>query len=424
MAEFSQASTHFHKSISKADRQDAGIFFTPKKARDHLWSVLAELRPDFSPSSILEPSAGSGEFVADSLAKFPKAKVTAIEFNADMATALAKAHPKAEVLSQDFLSYKSPTQYDLAGSRATRLDGNPASQGYDLIIGNPPYFQTKTKDPRCMTGRGNIFVQFIYKCLSGHLKPQGILAFVLPTSFYNCAYYEPCRRYIATNHTILHVETLAATTPWHETAQDTMIMIIQARRPTAHNFIFYPRATPDATYITPYASELTALTADTMTFGELGFKVKTGGIVWSEHKDGNSKKSREFELSDDPADDLLIYSSNIKNGEIVLFSGDQRNGKKQYIKNGGPPLTGPAFLIARGYGNCKYKLDFAVVPDGTRFHAENHLNVISSDEPEDPALIEHIRTSLESEKTTEFLNMFVGNGALSATELADVLPIF
>jgi adenine-specific DNA-methyltransferase len=50
-----------------------------------------------------------------------------------------------------------------------------------------------------MTGRGNIFVQFIYKCLTEHLKENGILAFVLPTSFYNCSYYSPCRNYIRNN---------------------------------------------------------------------------------------------------------------------------------------------------------------------------------------------------------------------------------
>ena len=129
-------------------------------------------------------------------------------------------------------------------------------------------------------------------------------------------------------------------------------------------------------------------------------------------------------MSDDPEDHLLIYSSNIKDGEIVLFEGAQRSGKKQYISGGGEPQVGPAFLIARGYGNCKYKLDFAVVPEGTSFHAENHLNVISSDEAEDPELIEQICASLKSENTAKFLNMFVGNGALSATELANVLPIF
>ena len=407
MAEFSQQSTHFHKAISKADRQAAGIFFTPKQARDRLWELVQQYST--SPRNILEPSAGSGEFVADAIAKYPRAKITAVELNADMAAALATANPKAKTHNQDFLTYKS-------------------ASAYDLIVGNPPYFQTKAKDPRCMTGRGNIFVQFIYKCLAEHLAPQGILAFVLPTSFYNCAYYEPCRRYIAAEHTILHVETLAANTPWHETAQETMIMLVQATPPTGHSYIFYPRATPDVTYITPYASELTTLTADTTTFEELGFKVKTGGIVWSEHKHGNSKKCREFELSDDPDDDLLIYSSNIgADGEIKLFDvaqGHQRNGKKQYIKNAGTPLVGPAFLIARGYGNCKYKLDFAVVPEGVRFHAENHLNVITSDEPAEPALVEQICASLRSQKTDEFLNMFLGNGALSASELACVLPIY
>jgi hypothetical protein len=410
MTEFSVTSTTFNKSLTKADRQATGIFFTPRQARDLLWSSLIAGQSTLKPKKILEPSAGSGEFIADAIAKFPRAQIHGVEFNQELAeaTANAYANPKVTIYNQDFLTYDPSTKYD-------------------LIIGNPPYFQTKAKDPRCMTGRGNIFVQFIYKCLSQHLAPGGILAFVLPTSFYNCAYYEPCRKYIATNHTILHVSSLGST-PWFETAQDTMILIIQNTAPTptdTKQFIFTPRNT-NLCYITPHAEALRILTQDATTFAELQFDVKTGGIVWSEHKHGNSKKCREFELSDDPEDELLIYSGNIQNGDIVLFAeGEQRNGKKQYIRNAGcAPQQGPAFLIARGYGNTSYKLDYGFIPEDMKFHAENHLNVISARAPLEPQMPAAICESLDSEKTKKFLEMFVGNGALSASELLHVFPLW
>jgi hypothetical protein len=403
MTEFSATSTTFNKSLSKTDRQEAGIFFTPRQARDVLWTALGAT---LKPKKILEPSAGSGEFIADAIAKFPRAQIHGVEFNQELASAAAQANPKATIYAQDFLTYDTTTKYD-------------------LIVGNPPYFQTKAKDPRCMTGRGNIFVQFIYKCLSQHLSADGILAFVLPTSFYNCAYYEPCRKYIATNHTILHVSSLGST-PWFETAQDTMILIVQNKPPQERqNFIFTPRNTT-LCYITPHAEALVVLTQGATTFAELQFDVKTGGIVWSEHKHGNSKKKREFELSDNPEDDLLIYSGNIQNGDIVLFAeGEQRNGKKQYIC-GSPtaPQQGPAFLIARGYGNTSYKLDYGFIPEGMKFHAENHLNVISAKEPLKEEMPAAICESLDSEKTKKFLEMFVGNGALSASELLHVFPLW
>ncbi len=404
MSEFSEISTTFNKKLSKADRQAAGIFFTPRQAREALW---ASLPTEFQPTTVLEPSAGSGEFLADAIARYPEATTDAVELNTDLAEAIAEANPEASIYNMDFLEYESETKYD-------------------LIVGNPPYFQTKAKDPKCMTGRGNIFVQFIYKCLAEHLAPGGILAFVLPTSFYNCVYYEPCRRYIAQNHTILHVSSLGQT-PWFETAQDTMILIIQNTRPSAgeQKYIFTPKNT-DLYYITPHAEALRGLTEGATTFAALQFDVKTGGIVWSEHKDGNSKKSREFSLSDDPTDELLIYSGNIQKGKIQLFAeGEQRNGKKQYIRNAGcEPQEGQAFLVARGYGNTSYKFDYAFVPEGTRFHAENHLNVISAKAPQPEGQAEAICRSLESEKTQQFLKMFVGNGALSASELLHVFPLW
>jgi hypothetical protein len=406
MSEFSETSTAFNTSFSKAERQEAGIFFTPQTARRKLWEALDRVAPHFKPKQILEPSAGSGEFIADCLRRYPRIRPYGVEQNPILTDAAQKAYPLALIHSQDFLEYQREDRFD-------------------LIVGNPPYFQTKAKDTRCMTGRGNIFVQFIYKSLAWHLAPGGILAFVLPTSFYNCAYYEPCRKYIAKSHTILHVETLGDT-PWFETAQDTMIMIVRAGPCASPKpFIFTPAGT-ELVYISPHAEELKALTKDAYTFAALGFVVKTGGIVWSEHKHGNSKKSREFELSDDPEDELLIYSGNIKDGSIELFApGEQRNGKKQYIRNAGcEPLQGPAFLIARGYGNTSYKLDYGFVPEGTAFHAENHLNVISANGPLPTGLAEAICVSLESDETKKFLKMFVGNGALSASELLHVFPVW
>lgn len=405
-SEFSQTSTQFNQSLTKADRQATGIFFTPQTARQRLWQALDNIAVNFKPTRILEPSAGSGEFISDCLGRYPLISTVGVELNEALAEAVRVAYPNATIHTQDFLQYSGVEKFD-------------------LIIGNPPYFQTKAKDTRCMTGRGNIFVQFIYKSLAWHLAPGGILAFVLPTSFFNCAYYEPCRKYISKSHTLLHVETLGAT-PWFETAQDTMIMIIRAGSCALPKpFIFTPAGT-ELIYISPYAEELKELTKDAYTFATLGFDVKTGGIVWSEHKHGNSKKSREFELSDDPEEELLIYSGNIKDGTIELFAaGEQRNGKKQYIRNvGTEPLQGPAFLIARGYGNTSYKLNYGFVPEGMAFHAENHLNVITPTGPLPVGLAETICASLQSEKTKKFLEMFVGNGALSASELLDVFPVW
>ena len=103
--------------------------------------------------------------------------------------------------------------------------------------------------------------------------------------------------------------------------------------------------------------------------------------------------------------------------------------KKQYIKVGKDginkkPIKGAALLISRGYGN-KYKLSYTEVEEGVEFFGENHINVIYKREGEDiKEQIEKIKKSLESENTNKFIKWFVGNGALSKTEIENVLPIF
>jgi hypothetical protein len=65
-------------------------------------------------------------------------------------------------------------------------------------------------------------------------------------------------------------------------------------------------------------------------------------------------------------------------------------------------------------------MNFVMVPAGMRFYGENHVNVITGP----TAGIERIAASLADARSTEFIRWFVGNGALSKTELESVLPIW
>jgi hypothetical protein len=60
------------------------------------------------------------------------------------------------------------------------------------------------------------------------------------------------------------------------------------------------------------------------------------------------------------------------------------------------------------------------VPAGMEFYGENHVNVVTGP----AAAIERIAASLDDSRTTEFIEQFVGNGALSKTELECVLPVW
>lgn len=386
---FRPASIELNEKLSKTTRQAEGIYFTPAAVRAHLF---ASLPADFTPATILEPSFGSGEFLLDIAERFPSARLTGVEKNkaAFLATVRQPAlrnRANAALHNADFLQFSGPP--------------------VDLVIGNPPYFVTDIKNIEAATGRSNIFILFLYKCLTRHLRPDGMLAFILPTSFYNCKYYEPTRNWITANTTILHCETLADAA-FFDTQQQTCLFICQRRPPPSGPAPYIFRNS----YITPSAAALTTLCASATTITALGCAVKTGDVVWNQHRE------KLFATQGD-AGVLVLYANNIKDGQLQI--GDPGKGKGQYIRGfGRPAVEGPALLIARGYGNTTYALNFARVPAGMSFYGENHVNVVTGP----AAALEQIATSLVDPRTAEFITMFVGNGALSKSEIAGVLPVW
>jgi hypothetical protein len=58
------------------------------------------------------------------------------------------------------------------------------------------------------------------------------------------------------------------------------------------------------------------------------------------------------------------------------------------------------------------------------FYGENHINVIYPLNEQAEKNIEQVEKSFQNKKTEEFIRYFVGNGALSKTELQTILPIF
>jgi len=397
-AEFRETSKHFNASLTKEERSEQGIYFTPKKARDVLFSGLADL--GVRPRVILEPSFGSGEFLLDAQQRYPDAHLIGVEMNEALFNSVEC--PASTLSCCDFLTWNS-------------------EEKLDLIIGNPPYFVVKTdkmtpkekktfaeKNSAALTGRPNIYILFLYKCLEEHLKDDGFLAFIIPTSLYNCSYYQPMRNYIEKHTTICHLENLNKP-GFYETGQETMLIILQKRQTGSGNYIFKPKS--GEVFISPFYKELYDITRDTVTLSDIGLGVKTGNIVWNQIKDN---------LADEGT--LLIYSSNINKSELTL---NNLGGKvkKQYVKNSTKPtLNGPVILVERGYGNS-YNFNSVLVTLND-FYAENHINVIYPKTPDAVRNLERVVASFQDERSQTFIKWFIGNGSMSATDLETLMPIF
>ena len=369
---FRPVSIEMNTSLSKHQRQEEGIFITPKKVRDRLWDVV---RQHSQPATLLEPSFGTGEFLLDARQHYPNATLVGVEKNPDLFKSLPSEGMNLSCL--DFLEWK--------GGR------------HDLIVANPPYFVMKTKTKFKYMSRPNIYVLFLYKCITEHLNPEGVLAFILPTSIYNCSYYQGMRDYLYEHTTLLHVETLIKP-GFKDTTQKTCLLVLKQGKEN-HHFWFHR-------YLSPQAKELTELVRNTTTLEQLGFGVKTGNVVWNQHKSN---------LSDEGT--LLIYASNITGSTLTLH--EVAGPKKQYVTGlSKPTLQGKFILVSRGYGNSS---EFHVVEVYfPSFYAENHINVIYSKGGTD---FDRVLRSLKGPLGKRFLQLFIGNGAMSSTELETIFPI-
>ena len=417
--EYSKTSKELTSSLSKKEKKDNGIYFTPPSCVRKNIELLKNYIPGGIKEgfTILEPSCGSGEYIKAlcEYDMFSLCKIAGVEINKTIFDAIQKLHvtnTNITLLNSDFLKYSCDSTYN-------------------LILGNPPYFVLKKEDVvpeynKFYDGRPNIFILFVVKCL-GMLANGGILSFVLPKSFLNCLYYDKTRKYINDNFMILDIVE-CSDDKYIETAQETIIIIL--KKPNALS-----DSTDVATVIdnTEYTLRVTGsnytifntkcniiifkeLYENATTLSALNFKVSVGNVVWNQCKDI---------LTDDNSETLLIYSSDIANKklEIKTYKSDE---KKNYIRK--PGVRRPIVVINRGYGTGEYKFNHCLIDGQREYLIENHLICIECLEKINREDIinkyKKIMMSFDDKRTSRFIEVYFGNSAINTTELRTVLPIY
>jgi hypothetical protein len=420
--QYSKLTVEITSRISKEDKKAGGIFITPR-------SIIAALMDKLPAATrILEPSAGTGEIANYARTRYPDATIDAIEVNPAIYDAVSKTSPPYNYLRADFTTW-TPTE------------------SYDLIVGNPPYVVcSKDAVPEPyrahMVGRPNLFGIFILHSLS-MLKVGGILAFVVPASFLNAAYYAKIRNHMKATGTILSTEEYNDG-GFMDTQQATIGFVFrkdsnQASEETIDTLLSagcdYSLCFNGDFIFSANIAELRKLFQGATTLARLGIHVHTGTVVWNQRKP---------DLTHDKTKTLLIYNTNIAHNnqiEIVDFApiAERKAAisaakvakaktkgvvvepaeylKKQYIDQEGK--TNPVIVVNRGNGNSAYKLSYALVDGRSPYLVENHLNVIEAG-----PYVQQIMASLANEKTQQFVDLFLGNNGLSKTELETIFPIY
>ena len=397
---YSKLSTNLTRELTKTEKRDNGIFFTPPATVNKTLELLEPYINNIE--HILEPSCGSCEYLLAIGNKYKNANITGIELNKTIYEHISPlANDKTKLLNMDFLNYQSDNKYN-------------------LIIGNPPYCVMKKADVdkkyyNYFEGRPNIFILFIVKCLD-MLLPSGILSFVLPKSFLNSVYYNKTRKHIYDRFKILDI--VECSDAYLETAQETVILIVQNTKPDiGENSKYCLHMRGIVLFGTSNnINKCKDLYAGSTTLKQLDFSVNVGNVVWNQCKPI---------LTNDPGKTLLIYSSNIKNNKVEIQTYANLE-KKNYIDKPGEKT--PLLVINRGYGVGQYSFDYCLVDIDKEYLVENHLICIrynkAIDKPELITLYNKIIESFKNKKTAEFISLYFGNNAINTTEICEILPIY
>lgn len=147
-------------------------FFTPEEVANKVWEIVFSYRPKSEYGMhVLEPSAGTGRFLAKSL---DGTSFTAFETNPTSAKILKTLYPKADVKNSSF----ETLFIDEKGKKKDIF------LKYDVVVGNPPYGNHRGKykglgeEPKI--GR---YEEYFLKRSLDLTKDGGLVALVVPSSF-------------------------------------------------------------------------------------------------------------------------------------------------------------------------------------------------------------------------------------------------
>jgi tRNA1(Val) A37 N6-methylase TrmN6 len=406
--QYSQLSIDITRQLSKDEKKEYGIFITPhiivKKLVDSILNYSSQ--NGINIQTILEPSCGTCEIINYCDTIFNGIHIDAIELNNTIFENIKKLNFKnsVQIIHEDFINFNTTNKYD-------------------LIIGNPPYFVLEKgyKIPKQMetyiSGRPNIFGLFIIQAIS-MLSENGILAFIIPKSFLNSSYYSKIRNHIKEKCEIIEIIDFEKDNKFIDTQQSTFGIIIKKVH-VNHKIeeCNYSIKFNDNFMFTNDSIFLKSLLEGTTTLAKLGLGVRTGNIVWNQHKD---------KLTDDENETILIYNTNITKEHTIELKTFKNDEKHQYIKKDG--RIDPILVVNRGNGNSTYKLNYALITNMGPYLIENHLNEIypikQKKRQDLIILFNKIIQSFENPKTQLFIDLFLGNNGLSKTELETIFPIY
>lgn len=395
------------ESLSEDKQKELCQYFTPRRLQ---YQLIEKIPTDALPEepNVLDPACGTGEllYACECFDDFGRPTLHGWEKDDAVAAVAADIVPSANITITNTIRHET-------------------DEMFDLIIGNPPYGEISRTDyindtyEEIVYGRQNLYGLFMYKSLQ-HLRDNGLLAFIVPPSMNNGAFFEPLREYIASTCQIHALEVIEEDR--FENVEQPVMLFVCEKLPegergniSATDFTIQKG---DILLFSEKAQKVNMRYAETTTLDESGYEVTTGSIIGNKNEDKTHNTQNKLENTVP-----LIWSSNVTDGFSI---GENDHTKPQYIDL--PPEdqnSGPAIVVNRVIGRPgSGSISVGFIPDDTPFVAENHVNVITPKPDEEQTVsFTHLYDELNNPMNTDILRDLIGNTQLSKSELQYLFPI-
>lgn len=400
--QYSDLTLKYLESRPKEERSPIGQFITPRNLRE---ALVREVGLE-SGMRVLDPGVGTGEFLATCSGFADNLILEGWDIDNKAAEVAKHLVPNASIkvisaLEQNF------------------------SEEFDIVIGNPPYFEIRNLEPslrlkyqNVIGGRPNIFSLFFMVGL-GALRKGGRLGYVVPPSMNNGAFFTKLRTYISNTSSITFLKVFDDSKLFVD-VQTAVQLIVLEKGKSSKNFILdlgkLGKTGMERKIFVESPKNYAQEFENRTTLWNLGYEAVTGTLVWNKHKES---------LRSAPDKDCvpLLWAHNISEEREIQLN-DSHVKKLQYVKSS-TFLKGPAIIVNRITGSVgQGSLRCAIVPDGMKFLGENHVNVIRKRKGFSQALDwEQLLDLLRGPDINVRIQKLTGNTQISCVELTHFLPL-
>lgn len=444
-------------------RAKLGAYYTPPTLCERLLDMAEEAGVDWRSARVLDPACGGGAFLSPVARRMAEhlPELSASSALKEIVRRLRgfEIDPFAAWISQVFLDVTLADLCRAAGTRLPQvvrvchsLEQTPDDDGFDLVVGNPPYGRA-TLPPamraayrRSLFGHANLYGLFTDLAMR-FARTGGVIAYVTSTSFLAGEYFKALRGLLgreAPPVSIAFVEERKSV--FADALQETMLAAYRrsgrAGGGSVH-FIspepdgsispgragsFRLPALPDRPWIIPRTAAQSGLVrrAGDLPYrlADYGYRVSTGPLVWNRHKRSLRERPGKGRYP-------LLWAESVRpNGEFEFRA--QRRNHQPYFEPGSDErwvvTDYPCVLLQRTTAKEQERrliaaeLPASFIEEHQAVVVENHLNMIrpiNGSPRVSPAAVAALLNSAIADQLFRCIN---GSVAVSAYEL-EALPL-